>query len=126
MHAISRRQALQALGALFLLPAELSLNTPGLEHVGLTVPNPEETAKFYGRIFNPQLFRERDAPPRYYVTAGTAYMAFGGMANATPKIDHFCALVKGYKPGIMSATIKPHSVSAANAKALAQFIKKLK
>lgn len=32
-------------------------------------------------------------------------------------------IVKGYKPGIMSASIKPHSVSMANAKALAQFIK---
>ncbi len=94
---MNRREALQTLGALLVLPGELPLNTPGLEHVGLTVPNPEETAKFYGRIFNPQLFRERDAPPRYYVTAGTAYMAFGGMATATPKIDHFCALVRDYK-----------------------------
>lgn len=32
-------------------------------------------------------------------------------------------IVQGYKPGIMSATVKPHSVSMANAKTLAQFIK---
>ena len=115
MHAISRRQALQALGALFLLPAELPLNTPGLEHVGLTVPNPEETAKFYGRIFNPQLFRERDAPPRYYVTAGTAYMAFGGMANATPKIDHFCALVQDYKAQDMRKALEEQGLTIAGA-----------
>ena len=115
MHAISRRQALQALSALFLLPAELPLNTPGLEHVGLTVPNPEETAKFYGRIFNPQLFRERDAPPRYYVTAGTAYMAFGGMANATPKIDHFCALVQDYKAQDMRKALEEQGLTIAGA-----------
>src|SRR5260370_21198952 len=105
---MNRREAMEvfvALGA-FAIPgggrwapqtALLPLNTPGLEHVGLTVPNPEETAKFYGRIFNPQLFREREAPPRYYVTAGTSYIAFGGMANATPKIDHICALVHDYR-----------------------------
>lgn len=32
-------------------------------------------------------------------------------------------IVAAYSPGIMSATIKPHSVSMANAKALVQFIK---
>ena len=110
---MNRREALQTLGALLLLPGELPLNTPGLEHVGLTVPNPEETAKFYGRIFNPQLFRERDAPPRYYVTAGTAYMAFGGMATATPKIDHFCALVQDYKAQDMRKALEDQGLTMA-------------
>src|SRR5438552_18482559 len=106
-HKLNRREALQAIGGLafasgLAIPAGaqstgLPLKTPGLEHIGLTVTNPEETAKFYGRIFNPQLFRERDAPPRYYVTTGTAYLAFGGNATATPKIDHFCALVEDYR-----------------------------
>jgi catechol 2,3-dioxygenase-like lactoylglutathione lyase family enzyme len=103
---VNRREALAGLGALAAMSAarpaaaqtsQLPLKTPGLEHLGLTVPNPEETAKFYGRIFNPQLFREKDPPPRYYVTLGTAYAAFGGMANAVPKIDHFCAIVQDYK-----------------------------
>src|SRR6185295_14601485 len=104
-HTLSRRQALESLlllGAL-AIPAGteagvqspgLPLKSPGLEHIGLTVTNPEETAKFYGRIFNPQLFREKDTPPRFYVTAGTAYLAFGGNATSMPKIDHFCALVE--------------------------------
>ena len=107
-HKLSRREALEAmmlLGAVAVPAAAriatqssgLPLNSPGLEHIGLTVTNPEETAKFYGRIFNPQLFRERDAPPRFYVTTGTAYLAFGGNANATPRIDHFCALVEDYR-----------------------------
>src|SRR5262245_36079880 len=104
---LSRREALEAmlLGALAIPAsagairqgASLPLKTPGLEHIGLTVTNPEETAKFYGRIFNPQLFRERDAPPRYYVTTGTAYLAFGGNADAMPRIDHYCALVEDYR-----------------------------
>jgi catechol 2,3-dioxygenase-like lactoylglutathione lyase family enzyme len=104
---LTRRQALEtmALGALTFPAASravaqnsgLPLNSPGLEHIGFTVTNPEEIAKFYGRIFNPQLFRERDAPPRYYVTTGTAYLAFGGNATAVPKIDHYCALVEDYR-----------------------------
>src|ERR1700685_4093567 len=106
----SRRQALQLLGAcampLFaphvaraddLPPQTLPLHTTGLEHIGFTVPDPEATAKFYGRIFDPQLFQEKDPPPRFYVRFGIAYAAFGGSAGVSPKIDHFCALVKDYK-----------------------------
>jgi|SRR5579863_88962 catechol 2,3-dioxygenase-like lactoylglutathione lyase family enzyme len=98
----SRRQVLAWLGAgtASLLTADarpLPLDTTGLEHMGFTVPDPEATAKFYGRIFDPQLFQERDPPPRFYVRFGTAYAAFGGMAGVAPKIDHFCALVKDYK-----------------------------
>jgi glyoxalase/bleomycin resistance protein/dioxygenase superfamily protein len=98
----SRRGFCRALGAAFALPLfaatvhtqtpvgdaggapMLPVRSPGLEHLGLTVPDPEAAAKFYGRIFGPQLFREREPPPRYYVMAGTAYLAFGGSATATP------------------------------------------
>src|SRR3954471_21501582 len=58
--------------------ATLPLRSPGLDHFGMTVPDPKAAADFYGRIFNPQLFKERDGPPRYYVTAGNAYIGFGG------------------------------------------------
>jgi catechol 2,3-dioxygenase-like lactoylglutathione lyase family enzyme len=81
---------------------QLPLQTTGLEHVGMTVPDQEATAKFYGLIFDPQLFQERDPPPRFYVRLGTSYIAFGGFGantqNTQPRIDHFCALVQDYKP----------------------------
>jgi catechol 2,3-dioxygenase-like lactoylglutathione lyase family enzyme len=77
--------------------ASLPLRTPGLEHLGLTVPDPKAAAEFYGRLFNPQVFREREAPPRYYVTTGTAYLAFGGSTTVAPKVDHFCAIVQDYR-----------------------------
>jgi len=85
-----------AVGVLTADAAPLPIDTTGLEHIGFTVPDPEATAKFYGRIFDPQLFQERDPPPRFYARFGTAYAAFGGMAGVAPKIDHFCALVKDY------------------------------
>ena len=86
----------------------LPLHTTGLEHIGMTVPDQKASADWYGRIFDPQLFQERDPPPRYYVRMGTAYIAFGGTpaTDATPKIDHFCALVKDYKPNEMRAAIE--------------------
>jgi catechol 2,3-dioxygenase-like lactoylglutathione lyase family enzyme len=86
----------------------LPLQTTGLEHIGMTVPDQKASAEWYGRIFDPQLFQERDPPPRYYVRMGSAYLAFGGTpaSDATPKIDHFCALVKDYKPDEMRAAIE--------------------
>jgi catechol 2,3-dioxygenase-like lactoylglutathione lyase family enzyme len=86
----------------------LPLNTTGLEHLGMTVPDQKASAEFYGRIFDPQLFQEKDPPPRFYVRMGTAYIAFGGtaMPDAPAKIDHFCALVKDYKPDEVRAAVE--------------------
>lgn len=86
----------------------LPLQTTGLEHIGMTVPDQKASADWYGRIFDPQLFQERDPPPRYYVRMGSAYIAFGGTsaANPAPRIDHFCALVKDYKPDQMRAALE--------------------
>jgi catechol 2,3-dioxygenase-like lactoylglutathione lyase family enzyme len=74
----------------------------------MTVPDQKASAEFYGRIFDPQLFQEKDPPARFYVRMGTAYLAFGGMAtpDAPAKIDHFCALVKDYKPDEMRAAVE--------------------
>ena len=94
---------------------QLPLQTSGLEHIGMTVPDQEATAKFYGMIFDPQLFQERDPPPRYYVRLGTSYIAFGGFAaNATnmqPRIDHFCALVHDYKAQEMRKALNDAGIS---------------
>ena len=97
------REVLQWAGFAVLLSGvaragDLPVQNTGLEHFGMTVPEPEMAARFYGKIFDPQLFQERDPPLRFYVRLGTAYIAFGGAAaGVAPKIDHFCALVKDYK-----------------------------
>jgi catechol 2,3-dioxygenase-like lactoylglutathione lyase family enzyme len=120
----SRREALAAAASLAWAWADpvradeggagpLPLQTTGLEHIGMTVPDQKASAEWYGRIFDPQLFQERDPPPRYYVRMGTAYIAFGGTpaTDPTPKIDHFCALVNGYKPDEMRAAIEKAGIS---------------
>jgi catechol 2,3-dioxygenase-like lactoylglutathione lyase family enzyme len=103
----TRRQTLQFLGtggAAWIAgsvaqASELPIKTSGLEHIGMQVPDQEATAKFYGRIFDPQLFQERDPPPRFYVKIGISYIAFGGLPAGvtTPRIDHFCAVGLDYK-----------------------------
>jgi catechol 2,3-dioxygenase-like lactoylglutathione lyase family enzyme len=98
--------------------AQLPLKTTGLEHIGFTVPDPEKSAQFYGRIFDPQLFQERDPPPRFYVRFGTAYAAFGGNAAASPRIDHFCALVQDYRAQDMRKELEAASVPIAGQGAL--------
>jgi catechol 2,3-dioxygenase-like lactoylglutathione lyase family enzyme len=115
----SRRQAMQWLGACaipLLAPGiaradDLPLHTTGIEHFGLTVFDPEAAAKFYGRIFDPQLFQEKDPPPRFYVKLGAGYLAFGGNQTATPSIDHFCALIENYQPPEMRKSLEAAGVT---------------
>jgi catechol 2,3-dioxygenase-like lactoylglutathione lyase family enzyme len=114
----SRRDMLQLLGAGgaawlaggIARGADLPLDTSGLEHIGMTVPDQEAAAKFYGRIFDPQLFQERDPPPRFYVRTGISYIAFGGGADMPPHIDHFCALVENYKQQEMRKSLEDAGV----------------
>ena len=74
----------------------LPLQSSGLDHLSITVPDSLQAATFYGRIFDPQVFHERTGVQRYYVRLGAAYMAFGPQANVTPWIDHIAAGVIGF------------------------------
>ena len=77
---------------------DLPLRTAGFEHYSLTVPDPEASARFYARIFDPQVFQEKDPPPRFYVKLGGIYIAFGSSRNRpAPFIDHFSASIQDYK-----------------------------
>ena len=105
---LSRRTALRGIGGgLALASARLAqpsspglpLRNTGLEHYGYTVPDSEAAARFFGRIFDTQLFKEKDPPPRFYVRLGIGYLAFGQHPEVAPFIDHFCALTDGYGRG---------------------------
>jgi len=71
----------------------LPLQTTGLDHLSITVPDPQQTATFYGKIFDPQVFHERTGVQRWYVRLGQAYIALGPQPNVTPWIDHIAAAV---------------------------------
>src|SRR3954463_16174887 len=109
---LTRREILgmmaAAPAALNAQASQLPLRTSGLEHVGFTVPEPQKSAAFYGRIFDPQIFQEMSPPLRYYCRLGIGYVAFGPNPSATApaRIDHFCATVKDYRLEEMRAELK--------------------
>lgn len=69
----------------------LPLHSTGLDHLSITVPDSAAAAKFYAKIFDPQIFHERTGVQRYYARLGAAYIAFGPRAGVTPYIDHIAA-----------------------------------
>ena len=94
---------------------ELPLNTTGLEHLGMVVPDVEAAARFYSSLFNPELQKEKDLPLRYYVMAGSGYIALGSRAAAPePKIDHYCTLVRGYDRDRMNGKLAARGMAPAS------------
>jgi catechol 2,3-dioxygenase-like lactoylglutathione lyase family enzyme len=120
---VSRREALAMMAvapaALAAQGSQLPLRTSGLEHVGFTVPDPQKSAAFYGRIFDPQIFQEMSPPLRYYCRLGIGYAAFGPNPTANPtapaRIDHFCATVEDYRLDEMRAELKTLGLNLAGA-----------
>jgi catechol 2,3-dioxygenase-like lactoylglutathione lyase family enzyme len=95
------------------LPTQLPLRTTGLEHLGTVVPDVAASGKFYGRLFNPELHKEKDPPLRYYVTLGVGYLALGSRAGATHAFfDHFCALVRDYDAEAMKSELAAQGLPA--------------
>ncbi|HEY0340166.1 MAG TPA: VOC family protein, partial [Steroidobacteraceae bacterium] len=87
--------------------SQLPLHTTGLEHMGTVVPDVVAAARFYGRLFNPELYKEKDPPLRYYVPLGIGYLALGSRANADHAFfDHFCALVENYDAPAMATQLQ--------------------
>ena len=113
----TRREALAMIAAApavaLVQGSQLPLKTSGLEHVGFTVPDPQKSAAFYGRIFDPQIFQEMSPPLRYYCRLGIGYVAFGRNATAPARVDHFCATVEDYRLEEMRAELKTHGLNLA-------------
>jgi len=94
---------------------ELPLNTTGLEHLGMVVPDVDAAARFYSSLFNPDLQKEKDLPLRYYVMAGSGYIALGSRGAAPEaKIDHYCTLVRGYDRDRMNGKLVARGMAPAS------------
>jgi catechol 2,3-dioxygenase-like lactoylglutathione lyase family enzyme len=111
---LTRREVLAMIAAapsvLAAQGSQLPLRTSGLEHVGFVVPDPQKSAAFYGRIFDPQIFQEMSPPLRYYCRLGIGYVAFGGNASAPARVDHFCATVEDYRLEEMRAELATQGI----------------
>jgi catechol 2,3-dioxygenase-like lactoylglutathione lyase family enzyme len=93
--------------------SQLPLKTTGLEHLGTVVPDVAAAGKFYGRLFNPDLYKEKDPPLRYYVRLGIGYLALGSRANQPHAFfDHFCALVQDYDARAMAEQLQAEGLPA--------------
>jgi catechol 2,3-dioxygenase-like lactoylglutathione lyase family enzyme len=105
---LTRRQLLAAaaLAPLAKAQSQLPLHASGLEHVGFSVPDPQKSAAFLGRIFDPQIFQEMMPPLRYYCRIGISYLAWGPNNAGTSSIDHFCATVENYRLEDMKTELK--------------------
>jgi catechol 2,3-dioxygenase-like lactoylglutathione lyase family enzyme len=95
------------------IAAALPLVTLGLEHIGTVVPDVTRAARFYSRVFNPVLYKEREEPLRYYVTLDPGYIALGSRPNeARAFIDHDCALLKSYDRAAMARRLETDGLPA--------------
>ena len=125
MMSVSRRTFIYAVGAALAVPAvtrgqeaapartdALPLKTTGIEHLGIMVRDVERSGRFYGQLFNPALYREKDPPLRYYATLGVGYIAIGSLRDGAPRVDHFCTLVQGYRPQDVRASMESAGLGA--------------
>jgi catechol 2,3-dioxygenase-like lactoylglutathione lyase family enzyme len=94
------------------LSSQLPLRTTGLEHMGTVVPDVAAAGRFFGRVFNPELHKEKEAPLRYYVTLNPGYLALGTRANESRAFfDHYCALVERYDAAAMQQQLKAEGLA---------------
>lgn len=79
----------------------LPLNTPGLDHLDIIVPDVEASAKFYMGVFNTTLHAQPfQGAQRYFVLLGelnegreVSYVAIGDSRGRGTYIGHFCTTV---------------------------------
>lgn len=90
----------------------LPLKTPGIEHLGIMVQDVERSGRFYGQLFDPALYREKDPPLRYYARLGVGYIAIGSLREGAPRVDHFCTLVQDYRAQDVRASMAAAGLGA--------------
>lgn len=118
MSELSRRRFMGALGAAAALPMllpsvvraqsagrVLPLDTPGVDHLDVVVPDPEATARFYMGVFNTHLHGQPfQGATRYFILLSdlgpnreVGYIAIGAGNGREPAIGHFCTSVPDYR-----------------------------
>ena len=115
----SRRQAIRWLGgAPFLYwrgvarADDLPLHTTGIEHFGFTVPDPEATARFYGRHFRWAVVSGKGPAAEILRQTGRRIPRVRRKCRPlSPSIDHFCALVEDYQPQEMRKSLEAAGVT---------------
>jgi len=106
-------RAVQAEPTAAAVAGALPLDTFGLEHIGTVVPDVTKAARFYGAVFNPAIYKEREEPLRYYVTLDPGYVALGSRAGSPRAfIDHDCALLRQYDRAAVARRLEAEGLPA--------------
>jgi catechol 2,3-dioxygenase-like lactoylglutathione lyase family enzyme len=105
---MGRARAQAAAADASLVARQLPLKDPvGLEHIGTVVPDVMAAARFFGRVFNPVVYKEREPPLRYYVTLDPGYIALGSREGSTGAfIDHDCVMAEYYDRAAMAQRLE--------------------
>ena len=90
----------------------LPLDTPGIDHLDVIVPNVENTARFYMSVFNTSLHAQPfQGGQRYFVLLGdlpenrqVGYIAIGESRGRGTYIGHFCTSVFNYRENAAAIT----------------------
>jgi catechol 2,3-dioxygenase-like lactoylglutathione lyase family enzyme len=111
--AVRRARAQDAEPSADLIARQLPLEAIGLEHIGTVVPDVTVAAEFFGRVFNPFVFKEQRLPLRYYVTLDPGYIAIGSRDGEDEAfIDHDCVLAESYDSAAMAARLEQEGLPA--------------
>ncbi|HMB73018.1 MAG TPA: VOC family protein [Gammaproteobacteria bacterium] len=107
------RALAQAAPSADLIARQLPLDAVGLEHIGTVVPDVTAAAEFFGRVFNPFVFKEQQPPLRYYVTLDPGYIAIGSRDGENEAfIDHDCVMAESYDRAAMAARLEQEGLPA--------------
>ncbi|HUA18184.1 MAG TPA: VOC family protein [Bryobacteraceae bacterium] len=117
-HPSSRREILAMLGAGALIPrvarsAEAGLQFVAVDHLGITVSDPGQSAAFYARIFGGAVYKNNKTTQRY-VKLGPAYISIrpAGRQSKGYGVDHICPGVAAFDLSTVQATLKSLGVRA--------------
>jgi catechol 2,3-dioxygenase-like lactoylglutathione lyase family enzyme len=116
---VSRRKFMCSLSAAAVVPvlgaslgsaqspvtSVLPLNTPGVDHLDVVVPDVEAAARFYTRVFNTRLHGQPfQGATRYFILLSdlpesrqVGYVAIGASNGRGISIGHFCTSVFDYR-----------------------------
>ena len=110
---VTRRALLGVMGSMAVLPAAtfaqpasvLPLNTPGVDHLDIIVPDVAASAAFYMQVFNTLLHAQPlGESVRYFILLGelnesreVGYVAIGESRGRGTYIGHFCTTVHDWR-----------------------------
>jgi len=114
----SRREFLAVAGAAALFTrvaraADPPLHFESVDHVGITVSDPQKSAAFYARIFGGVLYKNNQTTQRY-LKLGAAYISIrqAGPQSKGFGVDHICPGIAGFDLAALQATLKSQGVTA--------------